>query len=159
MQIIGAPFVLGNKVHHEKGHHAATISKWHEENRTKQATTTGDNSKTGCCQRTKILLTFDFLSATLNMKINRDICIQIACVKNVADSRIIYPGLLLFMFSDVQGLVNCTVGTVIILSALYRISMLFRVILNLKRYNPHKAFRGVSGISTSSKSVSAYYCW
>ena len=82
-----------------------------------------------------------------------------SCVKNVADSRIIYPGLLLFMFSDVQGLVNCTVGTVIILSALYRISMLFRVILNLKRYNPHKAFRGVSGISTSSKSVSAYYCW
>lgn len=59
------------------------------------------------------------------------------------------------MVSDVQGLVNCTVGTIIILlSALYRISMLFRVILNLKRYNPHKAFRGVSGISISSKSVS-----
>lgn len=85
------------------------------------------------------------------MKINRDICIWIACVENVADSRIIYPGLLLFMFSDVQGLLNCTVGTIIILSALYRISMLFRVILNLKRSNPRKAFRGVSCISISSK--------
>ena len=159
MQITGAHFVLGNKVHSGKGHHAATISKWRKENKTNQATTTGDNSKTGCCQGTKILLTFDFLSATLNMKINRDICIWIACVKNVADSRVIYPGLLLFMVSDVQELVNCTVGTIIILSALYRISMLFRVILNLKRYNPHKAFRGVSAISISSKSVSAYYCW
>lgn len=121
MQISGAHFVLGNKVLHGKVHHAATIRKWHEENKTKQATTTGDNSKTCCCRGTKILLTSDFLSATVNMKINRDICIWIACVKNVADSRIIYPGLLLFMFSDVQGLVNCTVGAIIILSALYRI--------------------------------------
>lgn len=66
-----------------------------QENKTKQITApTTTSDKNGCCQGAKILLTFDFFSATLSGESNRETYIWISCVANVADSRIIYPGLL-----------------------------------------------------------------